>query len=180
MEISARPISLEEYRFIVRHDFMSFVQAVFYELNPHTAFKLSPFLEFLAAKLEACRRGEIKRLIINLPPRSLKSPMISVAFPAWLLGHHPGTEIMCASYGQELADKLARDTRRVVASPWYRVLFKTRLAERIAVHDFETGQKGGRFATSSSSTIPWSPRKRCPRRSGPTSNNGTTTRCLAA
>jgi predicted phage terminase large subunit-like protein len=127
---------------------MSFVQAVFYELNPHTRFKPSFFLELLAGKLEACRRGEIKRLIINLPPRSLKSLMISVAFPAWLLGHRPGTEIMCASYGQELADKLARDTRRVMASAWYCVLFSTRLAERIAVHDFETEQKGGRFATS--------------------------------
>jgi len=56
--------------------------------------------ELIAAKLDACRRGEIKRLIINLPPRSLKSHAASVAFPAFLLGRNPSSQIICASYGQ--------------------------------------------------------------------------------
>jgi hypothetical protein len=56
----------------------------------------------MATKLEAVRRGEIKRLIINLPPRHLKSHCVSVAFVAWLLGHDPTKQVICASYGQDL------------------------------------------------------------------------------
>ena len=49
------------------------------------------------------------RPIINLPPRHLKSLMASIAFPAWCLGHDPSAQILCVSYAQDLADKLARD-----------------------------------------------------------------------
>ena len=90
---------------------MSFIERSFYELNPQTAFSTSPHIEVMASRLEACRQGKTKRLIVNLPPRSLKSHAVSVAFPAWLLGHNPATQIICASYGQDLADKHARDCR---------------------------------------------------------------------
>jgi hypothetical protein len=60
------------------------------------------------------------RLIINLPPRHLKSLMASIAFPAWCLGHDPSAQILCVSYAQDLADKLARDCRSIMMSPWYR------------------------------------------------------------
>ena len=99
---------------LLRHDFYAFIQSCFHELNTDTPFLDNWHIELLAAKLEACRRGECRRLIINVPPRSLKSLAASVAFPAWLLGHHPGAQIICASYGQELADKLARDCRIVM------------------------------------------------------------------
>jgi hypothetical protein len=98
--------------------------------------------------LDACRRGEIRRLIINLPPRSLKSHCASIAFPAWLLGHDPTLQIICASYGQDLADKLARDTRTLMLSPWYQNIFPTRITDRYAVRDFTTNGMGGRMATS--------------------------------
>ena len=68
----------------------------------------APYIELLAARLEECRRGKIRRLIVNLPPRSLKSHAVSIAFPAFLLGHNPSVQVICASYGQDLADKLAR------------------------------------------------------------------------
>jgi hypothetical protein len=55
---------------------------------------------------------------INLPPRHLKSHPASVAFPAWCLGHEPGTQILCVSCAQELANKLSRDCRRIMASNW--------------------------------------------------------------
>ena len=106
---------------------MSFTERSFYELNPQTELLLAPHIELIAAKLEACRRGKINRLIINLPPRQLKSHCASVAFPAWYLAHHPAAHIICASYGQDLADKFARDCRRVMASAWYRRLFPVRL-----------------------------------------------------
>ena len=94
------------------------------------------------------RCGEIKRLIINLPPRHLKSHCVSVAFIAWLLGHHPAKHVICASYGQDLADDHAAACQRVMRSPFYRALFGNVLGGRQAVNDFETIGGGRRLATS--------------------------------
>jgi predicted phage terminase large subunit-like protein len=104
----------------------------------------------MAAELEALRRGEERRLIINLPPRNLKSLVVSVAFVAWLLGHDPTLKIICVSYGQELAENLARMCRQVMQSAWYRLLFpETRISPaRSAAEFFETTAGGYRLATS--------------------------------
>ena len=81
-------------------------------------------LEIIAARLTDVRQGRIKRLIINLPPRHLKSLMASVALPAWCLGHDPSAQLLCVSYAQDLADKLARDCRGIMMSRWYRQTFR--------------------------------------------------------
>ena len=142
-------ISSAEYQAILRHDFMSFIERSFYELNPQTELLIAPYIEIMAAKLEACRQGNIKRLIINLPPRYLKSHCASIAFSAWLLGHQPAVQVICASYGQDLADKLALDCRKLMLSQWYQTLFPTRLApDKQAVNDFMTTEMGFRMATS--------------------------------
>jgi hypothetical protein len=54
-------------------------------------------LDVIAAKLTAVREGKIRRLVINLPPRHLKSLMASIAFPAWCLGLDPTAQILCVS-----------------------------------------------------------------------------------
>lgn len=141
-------LSLAEYRFILRHDLTSFIQASFYELNPNGLFVPGPHIELMAQKLEDCLNGKIKRLIINIPPRNLKSHCISIAYVAWALGRHSSKRVICASYGQDLADKLARDTRSLMSCSWYQKLFATRLADRQATHDFETTEMGGRMSTS--------------------------------
>src|ERR1700746_1515566 len=69
----------------------------------------------------------------------------SVAFPAWCLGHEPELQILCVSYAQDLADKLSRDCRHIVASDWYRTLFSTRLSpQRAAMPEFDTTAQGCR------------------------------------
>lgn len=106
-------------------------------------------LDAILDRLEACRRGDIRRLIINVPPRSLKSLCASIAFPAFLLGHQPSNQIICASYGQDLADKLARDTRSIMQSGWYRASFGARLAStRPSAQEIITREQGIRMATS--------------------------------
>jgi hypothetical protein len=141
-------LSPSDYTALLRQDLVAFIERSFYELNPQATYLPASFIELMAAKLEACRRGEIRRLVINLPPRSLKSHCVSISFAAWLLGHHPALQIICASYGQDLADKLARDCRSVMEAAWYRALFPTRLSGRRAVNDFSTLQNGFRMATS--------------------------------
>ena len=141
-------ISPEEYACILRSDLTSFIEASFYELHPGKRLDLAPHIEVVATKLEAVRRGEIKRLIINLPPRHLKSHCVSVAFVAWLLGHDPVKHVICASYGQDLADELASACQQLMRSSFYRALFGDVLGGRQAVNDFETVRGGRRLATS--------------------------------
>ena len=104
-------------------------------------------IEVIADRLEGCRIGKFKRLIICVPPRSLKSLSASVAFPAWLLGHNPSEQIICASYAQDLADKHAMDCRMLLTSDFYRGVFPTPLSpEKSAVSDFLTTRRGHRLS----------------------------------
>src|SRR5256885_7302301 len=142
-------LSPSEFNAILRSDLGFFAQRCFSELNPQAAFAPNWHLEIIAAKLTGVREGKIRRLIINLPPRHLKSSMASIAFPAWCLGHAPSAQILCVSYAQDLADKLARDCRSIMTSPWYRRIFPTRLApHRQAVQEFITTGQGYRLPTS--------------------------------
>jgi predicted phage terminase large subunit-like protein len=120
------------------------------ELNPQANFFGGPYIDLAAATLERCRTGKTKRLIVNLPPRTLKSHAASVALPAWLLGHDPSKQIICASYGQDLADKHARDCRTLMSSAFYRDLFpRTVLSpEKLSVNDYMTTAQGFRMSTS--------------------------------
>jgi predicted phage terminase large subunit-like protein len=150
IEILTRP----QYDALLRRDFITFTARCFHELNPYTDLATNWHLEVIAAKLTEVRQGKIKRLIINLPPRHLKSLMASIAFPAWCLGLEPTAQLLCVSYAQDLADKLARDCRTIMMTPWYRKLFMTRLApHRQAVQEFITTRQGYRLATSTGGVL---------------------------
>jgi predicted phage terminase large subunit-like protein len=141
----------QEFDVVLRNDLMTFLHRCFVELNPTSELSHAPHLQIMAAKLADCLLGRgSKRLIINLPPRSLKSITVSVAAVAWILGLDPTKQIICASYGQDLADKHALDTRTIMMSSFYQRLFpRTRLApKKLAVSDFATTQHGFRMATS--------------------------------
>jgi predicted phage terminase large subunit-like protein len=143
-----------QYEFLLRRDLATFAGRCFQALNPQTELAMNWHLEVIAAKLTAVREGKIRRLIINLPPRHLKSLMASIAFPAWCLGLDPSAQILCVSYAQDLSDKLARDCRGIMMSPWYRRIFSTRLApHRQAVQEFITTRQGYRLATSTGGVL---------------------------
>src|SRR2546430_3992120 len=135
---------------VLRHDLCAFTHRSFLELNAQTPLLSNGHIEVLAAKLEEVRRGSCRQnIIINLPPRHLKSHIISIAFPAWLLGHDPSKQILSVTYAQDFSDNLARKSRTLMTSPFYEGLFETRLAKgREAVSDFETTDGGTRFSTS--------------------------------
>ena len=152
MVLNRKPIEVseQEYQVLLRTQFDLFIERSFYELNPQTRFLRNWHIEEVAQELEECRLGRTKRLIINVPPRSLKSHCASIAFPAWLLGHNPSSEIISVSYGQDLATTLASNCRTLMSSSFYRTLFpRTRLAaKKQAVYDFYTTEHGVRMATS--------------------------------
>jgi predicted phage terminase large subunit-like protein len=137
------------YAEVLRNDLCAFIHRSFLELNAQTQFHPNWHIEVLAAKLEEVRRGVCRRLIVNVPPRHLKSHAISIAFPAWLLGHDPAKQVLSVTYAQDLSDNLARNSRTLMTSPFYEALFDTRLSRgREAVSDYETNSGGYRLSTS--------------------------------
>jgi hypothetical protein len=106
-------------------------------------------------QLERVRRGEVRRLIINMRPRSLKSIAASVAFPAFVLGHDPSRRIICVSYSGDLAKKHANDFRAVLESPWYRSAFpSTRIGPfKNSETEIKLTACGFRLATSVGGTL---------------------------
>lgn len=138
------------YQDIFKYDFPTFIGKTLSIVDPGATYLPNWHIDFIAEYLEAARRGEITRLIINLPPRSLKSVCVSVAWPAWLLGHAPHSRVMAASYSASLSVKHSLDCRSVIQSEWYKRLFPdvklTR--DQNEKHKFMTTQRGYRFATS--------------------------------
>src|ERR1700730_16267790 len=108
MESKMMNMNRAEYQALLRCDFGAFVERAFYELNPGTPYQHNWHIEVIAQALEQCRTGKLRRLIINVSPRSLKSHMASISFVALLLGHNPAAQVICASYAQGLGHELAR------------------------------------------------------------------------
>jgi predicted phage terminase large subunit-like protein len=140
---------------ILRSELYSFVQAAFPVVSGGEALLRNWHLEAMCYALMRVMRGEIRRLIINVPPRSLKSIIASVVFVAFLLGHDPTRRIMCVSYAESLARKHAGDTRALMRSPLYRRLFPgTRISPRKDTElEFMTTKGGFRLATSVGGTL---------------------------
>src|SRR5271166_288377 len=141
-------------RALLRTNFGAFVHKVFMTLAPGQEFVPAWYLSAIAYLLERVLRGETKRLIINLPPRSLKSITVSVAFPAFLLGHDPTRRIICVSYSADLAKKHSNDFRALIEAPWYRDLFPgTRIGRKDSETEIELTARGFRLATSVGGTL---------------------------
>src|SRR4029078_1263433 len=113
-------------------------------LNPSAPFLLNWHLDAIAYQLKRVRAGKITQLIINIPPRYLKSIMVSVAFPAFLLGHDPGRRILGISYGGDLSTQHASDFRCIVQSKRYQRIFPKMRINRATESDVHTTLRGYR------------------------------------
>jgi predicted phage terminase large subunit-like protein len=136
-----------------RQDLAAFNQKVFQTLDPGTPYEHSWHLDHLCWHLMRVARGEVRRLILNVPPRSMKSITASIGFTAWVLGHDPTKRIICVSYADDLARKLSKETRAVMESPWYQELFSaTRLATKRNI-ELITTRRGARYASGMNGSI---------------------------
>ena len=141
---------------IYRTDFGAFTYRAFEALNPGQRLVPNWHIDTICHQVQQMVSGEArKRLVLNLPPRTLKSFIVSVALPAWLLGRIPSTRIICASYSDELAAKFSRDCRSLLETPFYKRVFpQTRLnPKKAAEGEFETTRRGSRLATSVGGTL---------------------------
>jgi len=140
---------------ISRVDFYSFVQRIFPIVSAGSPFLPNWHVEAITYALTRIMRGDIKRLIITVPPRSLKSICATVALPAFVLGQDPTRRIIGVSYSEGLARKHANDFRAVIRSPLYRRLFPvTRIsAAKNTELEVMTTARGFRYATSVGGTL---------------------------
>jgi predicted phage terminase large subunit-like protein len=159
MNASIRPPSPEDasperiFRAILATDFRAFVEYVFGLLRPGIPFKPNWHIDAMAHKVSQVASGEVKRLIIAVPPRHLKSIIASVALPAWYLGHNPSERVVCVSYSAELAKTHANDFRRVVTDPTYQAVFPKMVVARETDSEIHTTLRGRRYATSIQGTL---------------------------
>jgi hypothetical protein len=138
---------------ILRADLRSFIRKVFSTVSPGEPYLHNWHIETIAYQLERVFLGETTRLLINQPPRSLKSICASVAYVAWLLGRDPTRRVIAVSYSGDFAAELHRQFRQVASSEWYAALFPhTRWAKETGL-EFVTTLGGGRYATSVGGTL---------------------------
>ena len=149
---AARP-SYSDVIALARHDFWVFVELVFEVLHPGQQLVFAAYLEVLAEALMGASCGRHRRLIFNLPPRHLKSMMISVLYVAWLLGRDPTAKIICISYGDDLAHDLSARVRTLMLSSLYARIFPKTVLDKKAVDHITTTLGGARYATAVGSDI---------------------------
>jgi hypothetical protein len=137
----------------LRESFEFFVNKVFIDLHEE---KLGhqPYIEYLCHEFEEVATGKTGRLVVNLPPRHLKTFLGSICLGAWILGRRPSAKVLVVTYSDQLAQHIAYHIRQIVQLPWYKRAFKTRIAEnRAKVNDFATLQGGGVYAASTGGSL---------------------------
>jgi predicted phage terminase large subunit-like protein len=139
----------------LRKDLHSFTRRAFEVVSPGETLHVNWHIEAMTHQLDQVRLGNLRRLIITIPPRNLKSITTSVAFPAFLLGHDPSKKIICVSYSADLAVKHAADFRTLMESEVYKRVFpETRISSRKNTElETLTTQRGFRYATSVGGTL---------------------------
>lgn len=140
---------------ILRTDLNAFIEKCFYTLEPNAEYLDNWHLHEIVRKLEAVESGQVKRLVINMPPRYLKSIFVSVGWSAWLLGKMPSRKIISVSHSNNLSIKHSLDVRKIMQSAWYKKNFPNFefTPDQNEKHKFMSGNFGFRIASSVHSNI---------------------------
>lgn len=142
--------------FSAQASFHEFAKQAWVQIEgPTTPFIDGWHIEAICEHLEAVASGQIKNLIINIPPRCCKSSLVSVMFPAWVWLKRPETKFLCASYALSLSVRDSVKCRRLVDSPWYKArwghMFRLVSDQNTKIR-FENDKNGYRIATSTGGT----------------------------
>jgi phage terminase large subunit-like protein len=136
-----------------RRDFWCFVELMFPVLYPGQELVYAGYLEVIATLLMRVGQGRYRNVVINLPPRHMKSALASILYPAWRLGCDPTVKFICISYGDDLAHDLSAQTRKIMRSPFYKKIFPGAVLDKSAVDYIRTTMGGYRYATAVGSDI---------------------------
>jgi predicted phage terminase large subunit-like protein len=138
---------------LLANNLTSFTEFAFGVVRPGITFKPNWHFEAVTEKLSQVACGDVRRLIITLPPRTLKSLCASVALPAWFLGRNPSERVVVVSYSDFLARSHANDFRLLVNDPIYQAAFPAMRLARDTDREIMTTKRGKRIATSIDGTL---------------------------
>lgn len=149
-----RPRLAATLRQLARNDLSVFVQSAF-RVQHDEPLQRNWHIDAISCKLMRMAEGDERRLIVTMPPRTMKSEIASVYLPAWLLGRNPNEKIICASYSQDLSEEFAYQMRKLMSSDWYRGVFPaTRIDPRkSSLREIGTTRGGYRLSTSVGGTL---------------------------
>ena len=145
-------ISLEDIRAArARSSFRSYIEQAWAVVEPAVPYVHGWHIDAICEHLEAVSRGRIRNLLINMPPRHMKSLCVSVFWPTWRWIDHPETRWLFASYAEALAVRDALKSRRIIQSPWYQARWSDRFqlaGDQNIKSRYENDKTGYRLVTS--------------------------------
>lgn len=148
-------LRLAAVKVLCERSLRDFVRHAWHVLEPATPLLPGWHIDAICEHLEAQTRGQLKRLVVNMPPRHGKSLLVTVFWPAWEWATRPATQWIFSSYAQTLSTRDSRKCRRLILSPWYRALWGGRYqltSDQNAKLRFENSSTGVRLATSVGAT----------------------------
>ena len=163
MALAATPVQSDLDRerakvraYLAEKSLRHFVREAWHVVEPATPYQHNWHIDALCDHLEATMRGEIRNLLVTMPPRAMKSLTISVFFPAWAWIHKPELRFLYASYAQSLSTEHSQLTRMVIESDWYQARWGDRF--RLADDDnlktrFSNDHRGYRVATAVGASV---------------------------
>src|SRR5580704_6425669 len=148
----AKPNALAKVeRELATRSFREFVRQAWPIIEPLTPFVPGWHIDAIVEYLEAVTRGDIRNLLINVPPRHMKSLLVSVLWPAWEWTRHPERRWLFSSYAANLSIRDSVKCRRLIESPWYRARWGhvfTLTGDQNAKTRFDNSRSGYRLSTS--------------------------------
>src|SRR5258708_6326097 len=121
-------VKLAAERELAERRLPEFVRQAWHVLEPQTVFVEGFHIDAICEHLEAISRGEIRNLIINVPPRHMKSLLVSVLWPAWEWIRNPERRWLFSSYAASLSIRDSIKCRTLIESPWYQRFWGDRYA----------------------------------------------------
>lgn len=140
---------------LCRHSFDAFAQRAFRIIEPGIKYEWNWHIGCIAAHLEAVYSGDILRLIINIPPRTLKSYTVAKAFPAWVMGKKPETKFINTGYSLDVVESNSMGCRAIMRDAWYQSCFPAAVIDPLMDRNthFKTTQGGQFYAATTLSSI---------------------------
>lgn len=139
-------MTVELLNALCREKFDAFAHKAFRVLEPANAFIYNWHIGAISEHMQALFDGEIKDLIINVPPRTLKSVQVAQLYPAWVMGKEPHHQFINASYAHSLAERNVMKCRQLIQSEWYRGLFpKVEISPDMNKKDYFTTTQNGQY-----------------------------------
>ena len=139
---------LELYHSVIKHDFGAFAAKFFPVVNPHEPYEHNWHIDALRAVADNLRTGKTRYQTVAMPARCLKSYCLSIALPAFLLGHNPSEQIVCISYSDQVIEEHSGFTRMIMEDPLYQKLFPDTVLIKTTLRELRTSMGGKRFCTT--------------------------------